>query len=241
MAEENDATTVDETTTTSSVETKENDTTQVEAEDKKVEATVPFHEDPKIQDYINRQVEGKREEWIKEAEGKISERFAPKEETKVPAWFGGGDSSNSELVAQYKAFQQDIADMSEEKAKKAVEDYKTEQSKQSSLVDEANKYFEESISKVEADKELNPMGKKLSESDRNELMKFVYDNELIDLKGRWNYVKGFQFMNARKTKDPDNLDERKKLADLTRSDNKAETTPKDFKTSEDFKGGNRPW
>lgn len=226
----------DKTSPDSSTENKEDGTTHDIDENKKDETIVPFHEDPKVQDYINRQVESKKGEWLSEAETKISERFAPKEQTKVPPWFGGGDSSNPELVSQYESFQEDIATMSEERARQAVEEYKSEQDKQTSLVEEATRYFDESIESIE-----KSTGKRLAESDRNELMKFVYDNELIDGKGRWNYSKGYEFMNAVKTKEPSDLEERKRLAALANSDNKAETSPKDFKTSDDFKGGNRPW
>lgn len=231
-----DTTTEDTTSTDSSTENKEKGTTEESStQDKTTEdanKTVPFHEDPKVQDFIRRQVESKKEQWLQEAESKISEKFAPKEEAKIPSWFGGDES-------QWKEFSGYLESQSDAKAKQAVEEYKAEQAKQSDLVAEATKHMNSSFAEIESDKELNPAGKKLSESDRNELLKFAYDNYLVDSQGRWDYKKAYKFMP--KSNNTDNLDSRKNLASKFNSEDKAESAQRDYKIADDFKGGGRVW
>ena len=77
--------------------------------------------------------------------------------------------------------------------------------------------------------------------DRNKLLKIVQDKELIDSKGRWNYKAGAEFLKlSEKPRNNTELNEKKKLAASTTSDDKPETQPKDFKTQEDFRV-NKPW
>ena len=202
----------EETTTDPSPEVKKEDVTP---------AAVPFHEDPKVQDYINRQVEKRLDEGLKE-------KFAPKEEdVSIPAWFGG----DAEAWKLYQADQQKLIDEAKSATIKEIEGKKQSE-------DEAQRkaleYFNSSV------KEIETSGTKV---DRNKLLKFVIDNELIDGQGRWNYKKGFEFMQALESvpKDPAALNQRKEIAASTTSDTKAEAQPKTFKTPNDFRGGNRPW
>lgn len=168
-------------------------------------------------------------------EGKITgaSKDANKTPTEVPAWFGGDEA----------AWQQ-FLEWNEQQAGRvksdALNEIKSTSEREQKAIDEATKYFNDTVAEIEADKTINPDGSKV---DRNKLLKFVLDNDLVDSKGRWNYKAGFQMMKASSStaKNP-SLDEKKKVADATKSENKSETKQPQFSTSEDFKKpGARPW
>jgi hypothetical protein len=185
----------------------------------------PFHEDPKIQDYINRQLEKRLAEESSKLESNLADKFSPKEETTtIPVWFGGDE-------AQWKAYQADQARIVEEAKERAIREIETRTQAEQAKVKEAQDWFEQSVSELES------TGAKV---DRNKLLKFVADNELVDSKGRWNYKAGYQFMAAQEQlKAKPDLTDKKRLAASTTSNNKAEDKPKDYKTPDDFKG--RGW
>ena len=157
--------------------------------------------------------------------------------TQVPSWFGGDEQQwkefsewNNGLISQAETRGKDAAIKEIESKTKAEQD----------AIKTATTYFNEQVTAIETDKTLNPKGTKV---DRNKLMKFVLDNELVDTKGRWNYRAGFQLMQgsaaASTTK---TVNEKKQIASATTSENRAETKTPSFMTSEDFKKpANRPW
>ena len=151
----------------------------------------------------------------------------------IPSWFGGDEASWKD----FKKYNQGLI----EKAEKNVEDkmLKSKTSEQKKI-DDATTYMDSQISEIESNSTLNPESKKV---DRNKLLKFVLDNDIVDTKGRWNYKVGWQLMrNNIKAPADKNLQERKKLAAATQSDKKAEGKPSDFMTSDDFQNPqNRPW
>ena len=78
--------------------------------------------------------------------------------------------------------------------------------------------------------------------DRNKLLKFVLDNDLVDSKGRWNYRAGYQMMAGGTRATAGGIAGRKQIASATTSDNSAEQKPQSYMTNVDFsKPGARPW
>jgi len=154
-------------------------------------------------------------------------------EDEVPDWFGG----DAKQFASYKAERARELKEAEERAFKRIQSSQSEEQKK---IDEATKFFQDEVVAMEADKELNPQGLKI---DRNKLLKTALDNDLIDSKGRWNYRVAFRLMKpsevfAAKAA----LDERKKIANATTENNRAESGQPKFTTSKDFsKPENRPW
>jgi len=173
----------------------------------------------------------------------FEQRFAsitPKKESnngnlpeEVPEWFGGDqDAWNA-----FKAFQdQNFKKLRDE----IINSQKEKSDNEQKLIKEATDYMNQQVTEIEQDKTINPQGDRV---DRNKLLKFVLDNELVDTKGRWNYKAAFKMMKPAEVFQAKNaLDEKKKIAGATTSDNRAETKPTDVKTSDDFKGpGMRPW
>lgn len=151
----------------------------------------------------------------------------------VPSWFGGDEKQWRE----YKKHNESLISEAEERARKSLQSENEEKQK---AIESATQYMEEQIKIIETDKEINPDGTKV---DKNKLLKFVLDNELVDTRGRWNYRAGFAMMQARinNTKS-DKLNEKKKIAGATTSDQRAEAKKSNVMTSDDFSNpANRPW
>lgn len=146
--------------------------------------------------------------------------------TDIPPWFGGDEK-------QWKEFQawdeQRIA-----KAKEAaIQDIQSKTESEQKAITEATEYFESQL------EEIQQSGEKV---DRNKLLKFTLDNDLVDSKGRWNYKAAFKLMKASKdSKKSDAIEEKKKIASASTSEKTAESKPKPYATPDDFKGPNRPW
>lgn len=160
----------------------------------------------------------------------------PKDKTEVidmPSWFGG-------TVEDWKLFQdwnkQQIAQVKE----LAVKEVSAKSEEEQKRIDAATKYFNDTVTTIEIDKTMNPQGLKV---DRNKLLKFVLDNDIVDSKGNWNYKVGWQLMQQSDSKSKSkSTDEKKQVASATTSDNRADTKPSAFRTSEDFSNPtNRPW
>ncbi|MBI3260498.1 MAG: hypothetical protein HYZ54_13645 [Ignavibacteriae bacterium] len=157
----------------------------------------------------------------------LIEKFQPKEEVQIPEWFGG----NQDQWKAFKANQESIINDAKERAIKEIDERTSQEQRR---IQEANTHFESSVRSLEEEG---------NEVDRNKLLKFVMDNEMVDGKGRWNYKAGYKFMAAmeKASEQPSTLPARKKLAASTTSEAKAEQAPREYKTSADFKGGNAPW
>lgn len=157
----------------------------------------------------------------------------PNENAEVPPWFGGDET-------QWQEFQKWNESLVSKAKSEALKEFETKSTSEQKAIDEATNYFQEEIAKLESDKTLNPNGEKV---DKNKLLKFVLDNDLVDSKGRWNYRAGYQIMKSVSSQSKNNaVDEKKKLAGATTSDNKAEQKSAPFATSADFsKPSNRPW
>jgi len=150
---------------------------------------------------------------------------------KIPSWFGGNQE-------QWDAYRTDRDEEIKQAEERAIERVKGESSAKEKAITQATEYMQNQISELEADKELNPDGSKI---DSNKLLKFVLDNDLVDSKGQWNYKAGFKIMKANSSSNFGTNKDRKAMAGATTSESKAESTPKEYKTSADFKGSNRPW
>ena len=169
----------------------------------------------------------------------VDEKIKPKapadgQTPPIPSWFGGDED-------QWKEYLKHEEDRTKQAEERAVTRITAKQTEEQKSIDDATKYFNDTVVAIEADKALNPKGEKI---DRNKLLKFTLDNDLVDSKGRWNYKAAFELMQTRAVKSPnaENKDERKKIAGATTSENRAETTPPAVTTSADFsKPGARPW
>ena len=153
--------------------------------------------------------------------------------TEIPSWFGGDEES----WAQYQQYMSEkFLAQAEERILGKINSKKTEEQK---AIDDATTYFEDQISTIESDKTVNPQSEKI---DRNKLLKFVLENDLVDSKGRWNYRAGYIMMRGGASTKTDSTKDKKNLASATTSENRAETKPSAYATSEDFqKPGSRPW
>jgi len=205
---------------------------------------VPFNEDPKVQEYIERQVDLRGEKLRAAITADVEARMksyqppAPKDERVViPEWFGGDEK-------QWRAYQADqsriLAEAEKRAEDRAFERIHTTQSTQEKAIAEANKWFEDSVAQIET----TAGGVKI---DRNELLQYVLENQIIDPKTqRWDYSKGYRWMTAEKlaaTAKGAPRQSRKDLAGATTTDpNKGEKETSNVTTNEDFKNpSKRPW
>lgn len=155
----------------------------------------------------------------------------------IPNWFGG-DEEAWQSFRQWN--DQQLAAAEErgvEKTTKAISEKSEAEQRQ---IAEATDYLNSEVATIETDKAINPKGEKV---DRNKLLKFVLDNDLVDSKGRWNYRAGFQMMQGQVASGAaPATQERKQMAADTTSENRAEPQPEPYTTSTDFsKPGARPW
>ena len=190
---------------------------------------------------FNKQETRHTDEIAKLREEFIGKKDDTKTETKVelpamPSWWGGDEQQ----WADYCKHQEALVAQAEDRAITRITSKQTEEQK---AIKDATDFMTEEVTKIETDKTINPNGEKV---DRNKLLKFVLDNDLVDSKGRWNYRAGFQMMKAgvasAKDDKKETIDEKKKVASATTSENRAETKTPNVVTSEDFKKpGARPW
>ena len=173
----------------------------------------------------------------------FDQRFAkvsPKEtgeSPEIPQWFGGEE----EAWKQYEIHTQRLIEQAIKQAtEKTLNTINERTAKEQKEIDEATKWFQDEVSAMESDKELNPQG---LEIDRNKLLKITLDNKIVDPDtGKWNYRLAFKLMKpAEVFQVKKDLKERKNLASATISDDRI-NKPQAFKTSEDFKNPSvKPW
>lgn len=172
-----------------------------------------------------------------EMEAKLA-GLAPKgeeksEAVKIPSWFGGNEQ-------QWSEFQEWNKSLVEQAKTGAVKEIATKEENESKHIEEATKFFNDEVTAIESDKEINPQGVKV---DRNKLLLTAQKFDLVDSKGRWNYRAAWQFMkNQGGAAKADATNEKKKVGGATVSGDRTPDSPKKFMTSEDFKKpGARPW
>lgn len=201
----------------------------------------PFNEDPR---WIKREDNWKERfdnqdkqhaDDMKALREEFTEKTKPEPSTdvKIPSWFGGDEDQWTD----YQKHEDERLKSAEEKAVVRMQEKQTDDQK---AIDDATEYMGKEIGEIENDSKLNPKGEKI---DRNKLLKFVMDNELVDTQGRWNYRAGYKLLSAgvQNTK-KEEIDEKKKLAGATTSEKGAEEKTPDYMTSDDFKKeGKRPW
>lgn len=169
---------------------------------------------------------------IQEALGKKGED-GDTSETEVPEWFGGDEQ-------QFKSFNNYLGTLTEKAQTEAVNEMKQKGEQDQKAVEDATEYFNTEVKGIEDNKDLNPEGVKV---DRNKLLKFVLDNELVDTQGKWNYKAGWKLMranvnNAKNAK----IDEKKKVASATTTEKGSEPAIPTVRTSKDYENpSNRPW
>lgn len=153
-------------------------------------------------------------------------------ELNVPTWFGGDEQQWKE----YQEYNKNLVAQAEENVFNRISAKTEEEQKK---IKDATDYFMNQVTEIESDKIINPTGEKV---DRNKLLKTALDFDLVDSKGRWNYKAAYLFMKNHSRRDTSNVDEKRKIANATISENHSETKQKDYTTSEDFqKPGARPW
>jgi len=155
----------------------------------------------------------------------------------IPAWFGGDEAAWAEFKSWNDSQLAQAESRGAEKALKGIEEKSAAEQK---AIDDATKYFTDTVTALEADKAINPQGVKI---DRNKLLKFTMDNDLVDSKGRWNYAAAFKMMQAGAvTAKAADTKDRKDLASATTSENRAEPRTDTIASSASFqKPGSRPW
>lgn len=181
--------------------------------------------------------EKRHTEEIEKLRTDLESKFGSKRDltapTIIPSWFGGDEE-------QWFEYQKSINSLVGQAKEEALKEIAQKQEKEQQAIEQATNYMNTQVAEIEASKELNPEGVKV---DKNKLLKFVLDNDLVDSKGNWNYKAGFRLMQANKTAPKtEAINEKKKIANATTSENKAETKTTPYKTSADFqKPGGRPW
>lgn len=236
----------EETSAASSTENKseeqagDSSTTDKNATDAGKEKDVPFHDHPRWkerEEQWNKRLEEQREEFDKKLAA-LDPKNKPEDEKNgsdvIPEWFGGD-------LKQWKAYQADQRKLLADSRKEWEQELKNTHSAQEKAVVEANKHFDESVLKIEA-----ASGQKV---DRKELLQFVIDNQIVDLKTqKWDYEKGYRWMTAEKKANGSSnqgggRQARKDLAGATTTDaGKGEKETSTVKTSDDFKNpAERPW
>jgi hypothetical protein len=219
---------------------------QDDAEDKK-----PFNEHPRWKqredewtERFNDQEKRHQETLAKalqDIDNKFNERSKATEVSKIPSWFGGTQEAWNEYQADQKAESERVK---AEAIQATIDQMKSKTSTEEDAVKKATDYMNSEVDFLSKDEKLNPEKVKF---DTNALVKFTIENELVNTKGQWNYRAAFQMMKASgliKAKEKITVTpERKALADATTDkSSKGEQSPKDYKTSLDFKKpGARPW
>lgn len=153
--------------------------------------------------------------------------------SEVPSWFGGDENQWKE----YQAYQQSLLGQAKTAALQEIESKSNAEKK---AIDDATKYFNDEVASLESDKTINPEGKSI---DRNKILKYVLDNDIVDSKGRWNYKAAFKSMQPGDVfKAKEAMSERKVIAGAITSERGGETKPPAYTTSKDFQDpSNRPW
>ena len=229
-----------EDTTSSDSQSDNKGTDKVIATDdlknKQPDDQVPFNEHPRWkerEDKWNTRYNEQETRHVQAIEDLRKEFVTAKKEravenSEVPDWFGGDEKSWASYVAYEEA-----------KIKKAEENaiarLKTEQEQTSKRQEESNKFFQDEVSFIEADKTLNPNSQKV---DQNKLLKIVMDNDIVDSKGNWNWRAGWRLLQNSQSNT--STKDRKAFAGATTSDTKADETTTPYKTAADFKK-NKPW
>ena len=181
--------------------------------------------------------EKRHSDEINKIRQEFEERFTPKskiENSEVPSWFGGDKTA-------WDAYQGDLQKRFEDVEKRAVEKFTAKTQEEQRALDEATKYMNDEVATIESDKKLNPTEQKI---DRNKLLKFVLDRNLVDTQGRWNYRAGYEWMSMldQQGKPGTSKQERKAFAAATTDGGKTEHKNEEIATSETFKNpANRPW
>lgn len=150
----------------------------------------------------------------------------------IPKWFGGNEQ-------QWLGFVQWNKQLVTEAAQGYQKELTAKSDAEQKAIDDATKWFETEVTRIEGDKDLNPQGLNI---DRNKLLKFALDNDLVDSKGQWNFAAAFRMMGADQVFQAKKaLNEKKRIANATTSESRGEEKQEPVKTAEDFKGKNRPW
>jgi len=145
----------------------------------------------------------------------------------IPSWFGGDESQ----WAEFQTWNDGLVKQGRDEALKEIN---SKSDKENKAVAEATQYFKDQVIELEGD------GSKV---DRNKLLKFTIDNDLVDSKGRWNYKAAHTMMQGNvRTTNTEKLDKKKQIAVATTSEKTSETKPSDIMTSKDFENPtNRQW
>ena|SRR3990167_629402 len=221
----------------SSSEIKETETTQSDEgepeakakENTQTEKEVPWHEDPRWRKWKEEKetLEAKAREFD-ELKTKIEPILTKEAEKKssIPRWFGGDET-------QWAEYQADQTKLVDSVRKQTLEEVNRMTAAQQEAINKANEHFETSVDELKAE------GIKV---EKNRLMKYVFENNLVQPDGRWNYKLGAKYLDLQdkaKEEKPD-LSDRKRLSAASMGGTDSDVKKKDYATQEDF-AHNRPW
>lgn len=251
---ENDNSSASSTDKTNTDQTQSQDGDQKSGADKKDDGDAGFADHPRWKereaDWTKRfndqeqrhvdEIAKLREEFLGKATAKPAEAQAEAgagdaTPEQPPAWFGG----DAEAWKSFREWNNKELSAAEERgAQRALKEISSKSEAEQKAIQDATNYFNEEVSSIESDKELNPDGLKV---DRNKLLKTALDNDLIDSKGRWNYKAAFKLMKPSEVfQAKAAMDEKKRIAGASTDDKRTESKPDAVATSETFKK-DRPW
>ena len=208
----------------------EQDQTQTGEEAKSEE--IPYHKDKR---WIEMYEKAKEVDELKQKTMTLEEKLAKYEQmksdepVKVPESFKRLFGDDEEVYKIWKSEQDDrekslradiLREINESKQHEVEVQEKEEK--------EWGEYFDAEIVSLKDDG---------FQFDEEKLTKFVLDNEIVDSRGVYDLKKGLlKMMNTTKANPA-----RKAIADMTGGGNSVDADKKEYATSDDFKGGNRPW
>ncbi len=161
-------------------------------------------------------------------ERRFSQSDGAKAAEDIPTWFGG----DQQQWQEYLKWNQAKVDGSRDKT---LEEVNSKSAGEQKAIADATQYFNDQVLDLE--------GETGFVIDRNKLLKFTLDNDLVDSQGRWNYKAAHRMMQSTvKNAKTKKLEKKKEIAGATTSEKKSESKPSELTTSKDFENpANRPW
>ncbi len=141
----------------------------------------------------------------------------------MPGWFSEVYGENEPAWKKYQEYEKQARD---EMKKEIREEFQKEQKEKEESVTKWSAWIDDQV------KDLRDEGLKF---DKNELMKVMFDYKPADESGNLDFHKGHEIMELLKKKNPEKINERKKLIDDSGKE-KTEPETKKWKTPEDLVG-----
>lgn len=181
------------------------------------------------------EVEKLRVEFTPKPKEEVQASAADTTSEQPPEWFGGDEKA----WKSYRSWHDTELSKAEQRgAERALKEFSSKGEAEQKAIKDATDFFNEEVTAIESDKDLNPQGLKV---DRNKLLKTALDHDLVDSKGRWNYKAAFKVMKPSEVfQAKAALDEKRKIAGASTDEARTESKTEAVATSDDFKR-DRPW